>query len=197
MKYIIASKKKIENIKTLKISEYLYLIAIFYYSLCALNSSVFNYNNGVVPTFLTEFFPFLAHLMKPKNSDYNASNKSIIIYFIVIDLIRRPIIPFSRIVKFNIVLTYLIEFSFLILAQIWEIFVTREIIVPGDQFREKRGVYDIFYSIIWLIYASIYIYCAILAFQNKYPKFSRPFEKIVPSIHMYLNKKQHIQASKN
>ncbi len=176
--------------KTLKWFEYLYLIAIYYHSFCTINASIFAYNNAKTPIFLLQFFPFLEKIMQIRNPDYSVSEKSIIYSLIIVDIIRRPIIPLSRIIKFNVLLTYLIEFSFIIVFSIWEIFITKDIVIFNNQFRSEHNIHDIFFSILWIAYLALYLYCTNVAFQKKYPKFIKPFDKIVPSLHYYLNIKQ-------
>jgi hypothetical protein len=194
MKYIVETKN-IKRKKNLKLSEFLYLCIIYYYLFYALNGSIAYYNNDETPSLFLELFPGLEILTKGKNLDYNVSDRSILVYFIIIDLIRRPIIPFSRIVKFNIVLTYLMEFSLIIVSQLWEIFATKNIIVLNGEFREEASMYDTFYSIVWIIYAIIYIYCSVCAFQGKYPRFFKPFNSLPNSIHLYLNSRKLLEVT--
>ncbi len=81
----------------------------------------------------------------------------------------------------------MLEFSVTIITYFWELLVLKDIQIISNKFINEDFIYDPYYSTIWIFYLFIYIYCAIFAFQKKYPKFQKPFNKIVPSIHYYLD----------
>ena len=87
MKYIIAAEEKNskENNKnkSLKWFEYLYLIAIYYYSFSTLNSSIVTHNGNQNPIIFGEYLPFLTQLMEIENNAHSVTDKSIFLYFIL------------------------------------------------------------------------------------------------------------------
>ncbi len=188
MKYIIAEKEK-----NLKLFEYIQLFSIYFYSFCSINSSIYLYNNGSIPTYFLDLFPFLYKIMNIRTTEYFSSDKSLLLHLIIIDLIRRPFIPLSRIIKFNLILTYMFEFSLIIVVYFWDLLISKDIQIVSTELRSEAYIHNPFYSVIWIFYAIIYIYCLIFAFQKKYPIFGKPFHKIVPSIHYYLDLRMPIE----
>lgn len=192
---------------TFKLLENIEIILIYIYAFFGLNSNVFNII-GQIPNYLLYYFPFIYSLMIPKIINFNNSEKSIFGYFIIMDIITKISLPFTKIVKFNLVLIILFQMFIILTNFCWDILLNSDLVESQLKLEYEFGFsefksespffyYDnIFYSFFWLFYFIIYLYCFIYAIQKKFPKFPGHTQKIVDSIIFLFAKQERIKNLK-
>lgn len=176
-----------------KLLENIEIILIYIYAFCSLNSNVRNII-GQIPDYLLYHFPFIYPLMNPHIINFNNSEKSIFGYFIIMDIITKISLPFTKVVKFNLVLIIIFQMFIILTNFCWDLLLNSDLIESQLKLEYEFGFsefksespffyYDnIFYSFFWLFYFSIYLYCFIYAIQKKFPKFPGSTQIIIDSI---------------
>ena len=113
---------------TKRIVECIQLSFIYFFAFVVLSYSIQGYLGGF-PEFIFHLFPFLQDLLNiPILKILATPEKTFVIYLVVLDLLmRRSRYSFSLLVKFNILLIFVIEMFQNLIISYWDIFLNREI----------------------------------------------------------------------
>lgn len=192
MKYII----NLFNNITKTFLEPISIFILYFFSLCSLNSTICYYYQEA-PDFLFDYIPFIETLMTPRSIEYIISDRSLFLYFIIIELIKKPFIKISRLLKFNFIFIILSEIILMFIVLLWELFLNKNIEIGDDLDYETDSIVDnIFYSFVWLTYFCIYLYAVYCAINKRYPQ-KLFLKKVSSSINYIIDLKAKNKKNKN
>ncbi len=131
--------------------------------------------------------------------------KQFLLYFLAMQyIIIQPIYNFTKFVRFNVLLAFIIEMFFILIALLWDMLTSTELefIEPFESLsgnendelddeledpEEIEEIGDFFYSFSWLIFFVIYIFCYVSSLIRKYPKIPSKISKIFPFFQRIIN----------
>lgn len=146
--------------------------------------------NGSFPEPLYKFVPFITEIFKIKFLRALVSpEKTFAMYLFVTDSILNSKSA-SIILKYNLLLVFMIEMLGNLIISIWDLFVHRDISDGSIPFIFSYRSALYFFTTYFLFIYSVYIYCYLNSIQGKLVSFPKPFEKITESVGFWLHLKK-------
>jgi hypothetical protein len=123
--------------------------------------------------------PFLRILTTPE--------KTYFIYVLIIEfVINRPVLKFSSLVKFNVLLILILEMVQNLIIGYWDLIFSREVeVLPGAPVYSTYATAG-FFSIFLGFFLYIYVYSCIQGVQGRFPKFPGLMQKVTDSVAFWL-----------
>jgi hypothetical protein len=169
--------------KTLEIVE---LTILYFLALVTLIFSVAN-NLGHAPKVIYDCVPFAKSILAFSPFKFLASpEKTLLIYFLGIELIFNRKI-FSLLFKYNVLLVFILEMLENLFICYWDLFVSRDAEFFGENFIFSREGANFFFSIFFLVFYILYLYCYSSSIKGYFPKFPGPFKSVTDSIGFWFN----------
>jgi hypothetical protein len=136
-----------------------------------------------------KIFPFLQQLMDFQLLKILATpEKTFILYLVVLEvLINRSILNFSLLVKFNVLLIFILEMFQNLISSYWDLLFNREIEIfaaTGGTF--LKDLTTLFFCFFFLSFLSIYLYCYFRSLQGLFPAFPGPLQRLIESVAFWL-----------
>lgn len=201
VKYLKQKSKKI--LKKLKkiakkyplIFQFIQISFLYFYSTITLMYSVINCL-GFCPDFIYRYLPFTKEILAVPILRFLATpEKTFLLYLIAVQIILKgkstPIL-----VKYNFVLVFMLEMIQNLLISVWDLFSHRDMdISVGDiEFSLENAMN--FFSLYFIFFFALYIYCYINSILGKFVSFPRPFDKITDSAAFWLQLKRDKKEKK-
>lgn len=167
---------------------------IYFFALIVLVYTIIN-SLGYFPEFLFKFFPFLESLLNIKLLQILATpEKTFILYLIIIEiLLNGSTFSFSILIKYNVLLIFVLEMLQNLIITYWDLLFTRELELFNGTTVVSKSATMIFFSFIFLLNFSIYFYCFFQSFKGNIPTFKGPFKILSDSVAFWLQ----IKSTKN
>ena len=167
---------------------YFFAIVVLFYSV---KSSL-----GFFPETLFVFFPFFQKLLQIPILQFLATpEKTFLLYLFVLEyLINRSVFNLSLLVKFNILLIFLLEMIQNLMISYWDLLFSRdiEILAATPIFSKSSTIY--FFCIFFVFFFIVYLYSYFRAFKGLYPILPGFLGSIAESVAFWLqikiNKKE-------
>ena len=174
---------------TKRIVECIQLSFIYFFAFVVLSYSIQGYLGGF-PEFIFHLFPFLQDLLNiPILKILATPEKTFVIYLVVLDLLmRRSRYSFSLLVKFNILLIFVIEMFQNLLISYWDIFLNREIEYSfvGETAIYVQEIATFFFITLYLVSIITYSYCFLRSCLGRFPVFPGSTSFITDSVAFWL-----------
>jgi len=166
--------------KKKNILEKIQLSFIYFFALTTLMITV-NLYLGFFPELYAKFIPFSKEILASPLAFYIASPEKTFIFYLLINelIIIRSFFNFSVIIRFHILYIIILEMILNALVSWWDFLCNKEIDEYTYKFIDKV-VGQQFFSGIFLIFFSIYLYSYIQAMRNKLPKLHHPVLQKIP-----------------
>ena len=165
------------------------LTFIYFFAIVVLLYSLKN-SLGFFPDILFRLFPFLDNLLNFQPLKILATpEKTFILYLVVLEIfINRSIFNFSLLVKFNVLLIFILEMMQNLLASYWDLLFTRELEIPlmNSNGGTVKTVTILFFYILFSSFFLLYSYSYIQAMKGLFPTFPGFLQKIVDSVAFWL-----------
>ena len=188
IKQILRFLRKKTKVKK-RIVECIQLSFIYFFAFVVLSYSIQGYLGGF-PEFIFHLFPFLQSILNITVLKILATpEKTFIIYLVVLELLmRRSRYSFSLLVKFNILLIFVIEMFQNLLISYWDLLINREI---EYSFVGETGIYvqsiaNFFFITLYLFSTLTYLYCYLRSCAGRFPVFPGPTRFISDSVAFWL-----------
>lgn len=184
--------------KNRSIIERIQLTFIYFFASVVFSYSIQSYLSGALPEFIYFFFPDIDQfLLNPYLKILSTPEKTFILYFIILQLLMTRSTLFSLLVKFNILLIFILEmFQNLIIAW-WDLLVHREIEYGFDA-TNGLWIHDLansFFSLMYLFFLLVYLYSYVKSMTGKFPTFPGNSRFITDSVAFWLQIK--VKEQKN
>ena len=152
---------------------------------------------GTFPDTLLDFFPVINQLVNIESLRIlSDSDRTFFFYILTIEIvINRSFLNLSRLVKFHIVLVFILELLQNMVMNYWDLFVNRELdIISYNTIAENRWT-PAFCTYIFVIFFILYAYSYIESLRGRFPIFPGPLKSITDSAGIWVriktsNKKQ-------
>lgn len=159
---------------------------------------------GFFPAFLYKVFPFADIVFtSPYLRLFSSSEKTFAISLLILELaINRPIIKFSLLVKFNLLLVILMEMIQSTILGYWDLLMIRDLTIITELSRSgkpERFATLVFFYIFFGLFFTLYLYFYSRAIRGKFPSFPQNpiLEKIIESIAFWFHIKKEPNPEKN
>jgi hypothetical protein len=174
------------------------LTFIYFFGMVVLIYTIRN-SLGILPETLYQLFPFFEQILEWKFLKILATpEKTFILYLLVLEvLINRPFFNFSILVKFNVLLLFILEMFQNLIISYWDLIFSREIDILGSANFMDKNLTIIFYSVLFLFFFGLYFYCYILSLRGLFPIFPGPLQRVVDSVAFWLQVKPSNDPKKN
>ena len=184
--------------KNRKIFERFQLTFIYFLASVVLTYSIRN-SLGYFPEILFSIFPFL-----PKVFDIQAlkilaaPEKTFLLYMLILEMcINRSYLNFSLLIKFNVLLIFLLEMLQNLLISYWDLFFNRELdLLIGGVAVVAKNATMIFYSFLFLFFFILYVYSYFTSMNGKFPTFPGLLKTITDSVAFWLQIKKADEIKK-
>ena len=161
------------------------LTFIYFFAIIVLIYSIKN-SLGTFPPLLFTLFPFLEKVVNFQPLKILATpEKTFILYLVVLEiLINRSIFNFSIIVKFNVLLIFILEMFQNLIASYWDLLFTRELEIPSINTNGilVKNMTVLFFYLLFVIFLIIYLYCYTRSLRGLFPTFPGYMQKIIDSV---------------
>jgi hypothetical protein len=170
-----------------KIFQRIQLSFIYFFALVVLMYSIVN-SLGFFPEVLLDFFPIFEKILSFQFLKILATpEKTFILYLLVLEiLINRTFFNFSILVKFNVLLIFILEMVQNLLSSYWDLIFSREF----DNFDSESVFFKylliVFYSIFFLSFFILYLYCYIQSLKGLFPVLPSFLQPVVDSVGFWL-----------
>lgn len=166
------------------------LTFIYFFATVVLMYTVRN-SLGIFPELLFKLFPFLVHIFELQALKILATpEKTFIIYLLVLELlINRSLFNFSVLIKFNVLLIFILEMIQNLVIGYWDLFFNRENQIIGMNMVFVKGATITFFSFFFLFFFALYLYAYFRSFQGTLPIFPGGLKAITDSIAFWLQLK--------
>ena len=160
---------------------------IYFFALVVLIYTIIN-SLGYFPEFLFKFFPFLEPILSIKALQILATpEKTFILYLIIIELLlNRSTFSFSILIKYNVLLIFVLEMLQNLLITYWDILFTRELDIFNGTTVVVKSATMIFFSFLFILNFSIYFYSFFQSFKGNIPIFKGPLKFLSDSVSFWL-----------
>jgi lysylphosphatidylglycerol synthetase-like protein (DUF2156 family) len=160
---------------------------IYFFALVVLIYTVIN-SLGYFPEFLFKFFPFLEPILDIKILQILATpEKTFILYLIIIELLlNRSTFSFSILIKYNVLLIFILEMLQNLLITYWDLLFTREFEVFNGTTVVLKSATMMFFSFLFILNFCIYFYSFFQSFKGNIPIFKGPFKFLSDSVAFWL-----------
>jgi hypothetical protein len=153
---------------------------------------------GYFPDILYTIVPFSKEILSIKLLGiFTSPEKTFVLYLLIIEIIiNRPILKFSILVKFNILLIFLLEMLQNLVINWWDVLFTRELdIFHGEAYFNRSATIQ-FLTILFSFFYLLYVISYIAAMRGRFPVFPGILQKVVDSVAFWLQIKK-IDPSEN
>jgi hypothetical protein len=143
---------------------------------------------GFFPEVLYQVFPFVDWIFDQEILFLlSEPDKTFIIYLLIMELIiSRPVLKFSLLVKFNLLLIFILEMLMNLFCSWWDILFIREIDSNmGTTIIDRYGLL-LFYTLIFFSFFSAYMYSYYRSMRNRFPIFPGFLRGITDSVAFWL-----------
>jgi hypothetical protein len=165
------------------------LTFIYFFALVVLLYSIKSFL-GYIPEILFTFFPFLQQILDFQVLKILATpEKTFILYLVVLEiLINRSVFNFSLLVKFNVLLIFLLEMVQNLIASYWDLFSNREIEIAALNTSGllMKNATILFFCVFFLFFFGTYLYSYIQSMRGLFPVFWGPMQRLVDSVAFWL-----------
>lgn len=184
--------------KNSKFFERLQLTTIYFFALVGLAYTIRN-SLGYFPEILFRLFPFLAPLFEIKILKILAApEKTFVLYMFVIEMfLNRSFFNFSILVKFNVLLIFILEMLQNLLVSYWDILFNRELDALGGGILVAKTATMYFYFFLFLFFFVLYFYSYVNSLRGKFPQFPGVLKSITDSAAFWLQIKFLKRGNKN
>lgn len=178
--------------KNKKFIERIQLTFIYFFAVVVLSYSIQGYLGGF-PEFVFQLFPFLQDILNIQILKLLATpEKTFVIYLIVLEtLMTRSKFSFSLLVKFNILLIFILEMFQNLIISYWDLFVNREIEYSfvGSTGVIVQDLAIFFFTLLYLFCLLVYLFCYLKSFTGRFPVFPGNASFITDSVAFWLQLK--------
>lgn len=169
-----------------KLSELIELTILYFLAIVSLTLSIKNIL-GVCPDVVYQIFPFARQILAFGPFKFLAyPEKTIALYLIGIDMIFNREIC-SLLFKYNVLLVFVIEMLQNLVVSYYDIFVHRDLdYLIGVNFFSSPTTALNFFTFVYFLFVSLYLYCYVSSLFGRFPTFKGPFKKVTDSIAFWL-----------
>jgi hypothetical protein len=173
-----------------RIFEQLQLTFIYFFAVVVLTYTIRN-SLGYFPEMLFRLFPFLVPIFDIQALKILAApEKTFILYMLIIEMfLNRSFFNFSVLVKFNVLLIFILEMLQNLLVSYWDILFNRELDVLNGGVVIARTATMFFYFFLFLFFFILYLYSYISSLTGSFPKLPGVLKKITDSVAFWLQLK--------
>jgi hypothetical protein len=166
------------------------LTFIYFFAVVVLTFSIQSYI-GTFPDLIYKLFPLQQLLNIQFLKIFATPEKTFILYLIILEvLINRSVFKFSLLIKYNVLLIFILEMFQNLLISYWDLLFNREIeFVGGGTPVISQEIAIVFFSLLFLFFLLLYLYCYIRSFQGKFPTFPGPLKPMTDSVAFWLQLK--------
>jgi hypothetical protein len=171
------------------ILERIQLTFIYFFATVVLSYAIQGYLGGF-PEFVFQMFPFLQDfLSNPILKLLATPEKTFVIYLVVLELLmNRSRFGFSLLVKFNILLIFILEMFQNLMVSYWDLFFNREIeynYVGGEPiFDQELAIF--FFIVLYFFFLMTYFYCYTKSIRGRFPVFPGTASFVTDSVAFWL-----------
>jgi hypothetical protein len=171
------------------IIERIQLTFIYFFATVVLSYSIQGYLGGF-PEFVFQLFPFLQDVLSnPILKLLATPEKTFVIYLVVLELLmNRSRFGFSLLVKFNILLIFILEMFQNLMVSYWDLFFNREIeynYVGGEPiFDQELAIF--FFIVLYFFFLMTYFYCYTKSLNGRFPVFPGTASFVTDSVAFWL-----------
>jgi hypothetical protein len=142
---------------------YFFAIVVLFYSIKG--------SLGFFPETLFGFFPFFQQILEIKLLKFLATpEKTFLLYLFVLEyLINRSLFNLSLLVKFNVLLIFILEMIQNLVVSYWDLFFNREVELSLSTTIFSKSITIVFFCIFFVFFFGIYLYSYFRALQGLYP----------------------------
>lgn len=167
------------------------LTCIHFFGIVVLIYSIQN-SLGEFPPQITSFFPFANQVLGNSLLKIFATPEKIFFcYLLILEFfINRSTFNLSLLVKYNILLIFILEMVQNLLLIYWDLVVVREFEISFGDVLFSEIITFVFYFGHFFLFFSLYLYSYWKSFHEKFPIFPGNLRKITDSIAFWLHLKQ-------
>ena len=169
--------------------ERIQLSFIYFFAVVVLSYSIQGFLGGF-PDFVFQLFPYVQEILDvPLLKILATPEKTFFIYLIVLELLMsRSRYGFSLLVKFNILLIFILEMFQNLLISYWDLLFNREIEYSfvGEMAVQIKDLATFFFTTLYLFFLLTYSYCFIRSCSGRFPVFPGNAGFITDSIAFWL-----------
>lgn len=168
------------------------LTLIYFCALVVLTYTIKN-SLGYFPEMLFKLFPFLVPIFDIQALKILAApEKTFVVYMLILELfINRSHFNFSLIVKFNVLLIFILEMLQNLIISYWDILFNRELDVFNGGIVIARNATMLFSCFLFLFFFALYLYSYIVSFLGFFPVFPGILKIITDSVAFWLQIKPY------
>jgi hypothetical protein len=177
----VQTKKYAKSIEIIQLS-FLYFIAVVVLTYTIRNSL------GYFPEMLYTLFPFITNVFDiPAFKVLATPEKIFMIYVLLLEIIvHRSFFQFAPIIKYNVLLIFVLEMIQNLLISCWDILFSRELSTIYGGVVSPKNPTMYFYFVIFLLFFCLYIYSYLTSLQGRFPIFPGPLKGITDSVAFWL-----------
>ncbi len=182
------SKKFRKTAKTnRRVFEQFQLTFIYFFAVVVLTYTIRN-SLGYFPEMLFRLFPFLVPIFDIQALKILAApEKTFVLYMLIIEIfLNRSFFNFSVLVKFNVLLIFILEMLQNLLVSYWDILFNRELDVLNGGVVIARTATMFFYFFLFLFFFILYLYSYLSSLKGTFPKFPGVLKSITDSVAFWL-----------
>jgi hypothetical protein len=157
---------------------------------CAILVLIFSLQQqmGYFPDSIMNVFPRIDILLKNGYLQrYMDPDKTFIVYVLVQELVlARKFTGFSTLVKYNVILIFVLELMQQLVTGWWDLFFRREIDFSLGTTIIVRGATELFYCGLFYVTLGLYVYSYVQSFRNIYPAFPGILKAFTDSVAFWL-----------
>lgn len=163
------------------------LTFIYFFATVVLLYTVKN-SLGMIPDIFYNFIPFLSEILNfPLLKILAAPEKTFILYLLILEvLINRSLFNFSLLVKFNVLLVFILEMFQNLFVCYWDLLFSRELeTLTGTNVTMKSGMI-VFFTILFAFFFLLYLYSYTRSLQGQFPSFPGVLKRVTDSVAFWL-----------
>jgi hypothetical protein len=186
IKKIIRLFKKSSRIHS-HIFEGIQLTFIYFFAIVVLIYTIKN-SLGYIPEILYTIIPFLQQVLDFELLKILASpEKTFILYLLVLELlINRSSFQFSLLVKFNVLLIFILEMLQNLIISYWDLLFSRELEIFSTNLMIPKNTNSYFFSLLFLTFLGLYLSSYIRGLKGLFPSFPGILQAVVESVAFWL-----------
>lgn len=156
----------------------------------AMITLMFSFANciGYFPEAMLEMVPFSTQIIQNQVVQYFATPEKIFFFYLLVieTIMNRPIFKMSVLIKYNILLIFILEMVQNLMISWWDLFFSREMdIFSGSQLTERSlGIEFLF--LLYLLSYTTYLYSYIQAMNGRFPVYPGIAQNIPDSVAFWL-----------
>ena len=101
-------------------------------------------------------------------------------------LINRSTFKFSTLIKYNVLMIFILEMLQNLLISYWDLLFTRELEIFGGNTTVVKYASMLFFSFLFVCNFGIYFYCYVQSFRGKFPILKGPLSILSNSVAFWL-----------